>query len=120
MTRSAPTGRRFLTLRFSMLVLAFVSLLTLTATLATKGQGKAQLGIARGEIKQEELARFPQLLVAPALIATVWRPWRPFQGWRYLLPGDAPPDRDAVAEEEPEGAPMPARMAAELRALGLL
>jgi len=50
MTRSAPKGRRFLTLRFSMLVLAFVSLLTLTATLATKGQGKAQLGIARGVV----------------------------------------------------------------------
>jgi len=50
MTRSAPKGRRFLTLRFSMLVLAFVSLLTLTAALATKGQGKAQLRIARGVV----------------------------------------------------------------------
>ena len=50
MTRSAPKGRRFLTLRFSMLVLALVSLLTLTATLATKGQGKAQLGVARGVV----------------------------------------------------------------------
>src|SRR6266576_13620 len=50
MTRSAPKGRRFLTLRFSMLVLAFVSLLTLTAALVTKGQGGAQLGIARGVV----------------------------------------------------------------------
>ena len=32
-----------------------------------------ELGIARGEIKQKELARFPQLLVAPALIAVIWQ-----------------------------------------------
>src|SRR6266571_627921 len=47
MTRSAPKGRRFLTLRFSMLVLALVSLLTLTTALATKRHGTPQLGIAR-------------------------------------------------------------------------
>ena len=32
-----------------------------------------ELGIARGEIKQKELERFPQLLVAPALIAVIWQ-----------------------------------------------
>ena len=32
-----------------------------------------ELGIARGEIKQKELPRFPQLLVAPALIAVIWQ-----------------------------------------------
>jgi AcrR family transcriptional regulator len=32
-----------------------------------------ELGIARGEIKQKELARFPQILVAPALIAVIWQ-----------------------------------------------
>jgi AcrR family transcriptional regulator len=32
-----------------------------------------ELAIARGEIKQQELARFPQLLVAPALIAVIWQ-----------------------------------------------
>jgi hypothetical protein len=67
------------------------------------------------------------------LMPTLWRAWRPFQGWRYLSPADAPPDAppdapigtvpDApgraagptIAEEK-----MPARMQAELRALGLL
>jgi hypothetical protein len=58
--------------------------------------------------------------VAPELVATVWRPWRPFQGWRYLSPADVPPDRMAGTEDDPDGAPIPARMAAELRALGLL
>lgn len=32
-----------------------------------------ELGIARGEIKQKNLARFPQILVAPALIAVIWQ-----------------------------------------------
>ncbi len=30
-------------------------------------------GIARGEIRQQNLARFPQILVAPALIAVIWQ-----------------------------------------------
>jgi hypothetical protein len=58
--------------------------------------------------------------VVPELIATVWRPWRPFQGWRYLPSADAPPDRTASVEEDSDGAQMPARMIAELRGLGLL
>ena len=32
-----------------------------------------ELGIARGEIGQKGLARFPQILVAPALIAVIWQ-----------------------------------------------
>jgi AcrR family transcriptional regulator len=32
-----------------------------------------ELGIARGEIRQKELARFPQIVVAPAIIAVIWR-----------------------------------------------
>lgn len=48
------------------------------------------------------------------LVATVPRHCRPFQGWRYLSPADAPLDR-------PRGAPtLPEDMLAELRALGLL
>jgi len=31
------------------------------------------LGVARGEIKQANLARFPQLLVAPAIVAVIWQ-----------------------------------------------
>ena len=32
-----------------------------------------ELGVARGEIANKELARFPQILVAPALIAVIWQ-----------------------------------------------
>jgi AcrR family transcriptional regulator len=32
-----------------------------------------QLGIARGEIKNKELAQFPQILIAPAMIAVIWQ-----------------------------------------------
>src|SRR6201982_3969200 len=32
-----------------------------------------ELAIARGEIRQKELARFPQLIVAPAIVAVVWK-----------------------------------------------
>jgi AcrR family transcriptional regulator len=32
-----------------------------------------EIAIARGEIKHKDLARFPQLLVAPAIVAVVWQ-----------------------------------------------
>ncbi len=32
-----------------------------------------ELGVARGEIAHGELARFPQIMVAPALIAVIWQ-----------------------------------------------
>jgi AcrR family transcriptional regulator len=36
-------------------------------------QALIALGIARGEIRQTELARFPQILVAPAIVAVIWK-----------------------------------------------
>jgi hypothetical protein len=59
--------------------------------------------------------------VDPELVPTLSRPWRPFQGWRYLAAADAPADL-AVGAVGPEdtAAAMPARLVAELRALGLL
>ena len=56
--------------------------------------------------------------VDPDLVETLWRPWRPFQGWRYLTPADAPPDRPGGIERRDEA--IPAAMMAELRGLGLL
>ncbi|WP_454626675.1 TetR/AcrR family transcriptional regulator [Bradyrhizobium cenepequi] len=32
-----------------------------------------ELGITRGEIRNRELARFPQIMVAPALVAVIWQ-----------------------------------------------
>jgi hypothetical protein len=45
------------------------------------------------------------------------RPYRAFQGWRYLEPKDAPPDLDRAA---PGARNMPETMRRELRELGLL
>ena len=58
--------------------------------------------------------------VDPLLVATLWRPWRPFQGWRYLSPADAPPDAPG-GWQMPDAAAgaMPERLIAELRSLGL-
>lgn len=57
------------------------------------------------------------LVLDPALVPTVPRPHRPFQGWRYLAAADAPPD----LADLPDGAgDIPPEMAAELRVLGLL
>lgn len=44
------------------------------------------------------------------------RPCRPFQGWRYLAAGDAPPDLSG----EDDSMDIPDTMREELRALGLL
>ena len=58
--------------------------------------------------------RYCLIEVDAVLVPTLPRACRPFQGWRYLSPGDAPPDRPAAS------APAPDRMIAELRALGLI
>ncbi|MBT6119507.1 MAG: DUF1489 domain-containing protein [Rhodospirillaceae bacterium] len=59
---------------------------------------------------------FCAIQYGPELIRVVPRAHRPFQGWRYLDPEDAPPD---LGEAERQGEPPP-EMAAELRALGLI
>jgi hypothetical protein len=58
--------------------------------------------------------RYCLIDVDAKLVATLSRTWRPFQGWRYLLAEDAPPDRSAPAQLPPD------RMLADLRALGLI
>src|SRR5215472_2562306 len=58
--------------------------------------------------------RYCLIEVDERLIPTLARPWRPFQGWRYLLPEDAPLGRSG--DDEPSAD----RLVAELRALGLL
>ncbi|WMT85371.1 DUF1489 domain-containing protein [Pelagibacterium sp. 26DY04] len=55
------------------------------------------------------------ILLEPELIRTTPYPRRPFQGWRYLLPKDAPPDLGRPGEETP-----PEGMAEELAQLGLI
>lgn len=66
----------------------------------------------RGEDGVERCA----LRLDPAVVRTVPQPRRPFQGWRYLAPADAPRDLGAAAE----ASEMPPALMAELADLGVL
>jgi hypothetical protein len=57
------------------------------------------------------------LVLQPKLVLVEPRPWRAFQGWRYLTAKDAPGDLDRVA---PGAKNMPEGLRRELRELGLL
>jgi hypothetical protein len=86
-----------------------------------RGQVRARQCITGFRSGSDEKGRGYCLIeVDPELAPTVWRPWRPFQGWRYLSAADAPPDIAGSARRAEGEAAMPAQMAAELRALGLL
>jgi hypothetical protein len=58
-----------------------------------------------------------RLVMEPKLVLTQPRPYRAFQGWRYLSPKDAPKDLTRAA---PGAAKMPEGLRRELRELGLL
>jgi hypothetical protein len=64
--------------------------------------------------RDENGRRYCLIEVDDDLVPTLSRAWRPFQGWRYLSPEDAPADRSVTAEPPSES------MLAELRALGLI
>ncbi|MCJ2050009.1 DUF1489 family protein [Methylobacterium sp. J-070] len=59
-----------------------------------------------------------RLVFDPRLIPVAPRPYRPFQGWRYLTASDAP--ADLGAETSGELAEMPEALRRELVGLGLL
>ena len=58
------------------------------------------------------------LVLEPELIATRPQPRRPFQGWRYLKPGDAPDDLSIGSAEGAES--LTPTMRQDLIELGLL
>ncbi len=53
------------------------------------------------------------------MIETIAVPRRPFQGWRYLKPSDAPPDKGIYTGQGIQGE-IPEDMQEELKAAGLL
>ena len=57
------------------------------------------------------------LMLERQVVAVEPRPYRPFQGWRYLGQGDAPPD---LTKSTSAIASMPQTMRAELVQLGLI
>jgi len=57
------------------------------------------------------------LVLDPKVVLVAPRPYRAFQGWRYLAAKDAPRDLDKVA---PGAAAMPETLRRELRELGLM
>ena len=57
------------------------------------------------------------LVLAPKVVLVEPRPYRAFQGWRYLEAKDAPRDLEKAA---PGAAAMPEKMRRELRELGLM
>ena len=59
------------------------------------------------------------LVLHPDLVPLAGRPTKPFQGWRYLLAADAPPDLARAPMVKGEAA-LPATLRHELRALCLL
>lgn len=58
-----------------------------------------------------------ELVLGPEVIETAPQPRRPFQGWRYLMPDDAPRDLGVLGEDI---AAMPEDLRRELAELGLL
>ncbi len=63
--------------------------------------------------------RCSALILEPALVPVASRPTKPFQGWRYLSPDDAPPDIAPARAGDGEGA-MPTALREALRGLCLI
>ncbi len=83
-----------------------------------KGQILARQGLLDIEAVVDAQGRADNhLILDDKIIRTVPRAHRPFQGWRYLAPKDAPPDLESLGAGL---ADIPAEMAAELHELGLL
>lgn len=57
------------------------------------------------------------LVLDPALVRTIPQPRRAFQGWRYLMPQDAPAD---LAPAQPGEAALPAHLLLDLAEIGVL
>src|SRR5690349_6480372 len=75
------------------------------------------------DVQDEKGNAYCAIVYEPKMILVETRPRRPFQGWRYLEEEDAPADlsdqRAALRAARAE-ADLPAKMVAELKALGLL
>lgn len=69
------------------------------------------------EFRNDDGKRRCFITLDPELTPVEMRAQKPFQGWRYLRPGDSPPDVRISREQSGE---LPPEMAADLRELGLI
>jgi hypothetical protein len=77
---------------------------------------REKIAAIRPFVDKEGVGRCRVVLV-PKVVLVEPRPYRAFQGWRYLDPKDAPRDLDRAA---PGARAMPEELRRELRQLGLL
>jgi len=73
--------------------------------------------LALEEVDRGDGVRRCAIVLDPALVRTRPQPRRPFQGWRYLEPAEAPADLAPGRAEEPA---LPADLQAALADLGVL
>ena len=86
-----------------------------------RGQVRVRQRVTGFDSRRDDKGRaYCLIVVDPELVPTLSRPWRAFQGWRYLAAADAPPDLTGRAGT-PVGTSdrLPDHLLAELRALGL-
>ena len=84
-----------------------------------KGQIRARERITGFRSQRDDNGRaYCLILTDGEFVVTLPRGFRPFQGWRYLAPPDAP--RDASGGPAGDFAAMPDHMLLELRELGLI
>ena len=69
------------------------------------------------EVTGEDGIRRCAIIMSPRLILTEPRPRRPFQGWRYLTAGDAPPD---LGDQNLAAMNLPPDLALALDGLGVV
>jgi hypothetical protein len=84
-----------------------------------KGQIRARHRVIGFRKERDDNGRaFCLILTDPEFVVTLPRAFRPFQGWRYLLPSDVP--KDAPGGPGGDFSEMPDHMLTELRELGLI
>ena len=74
--------------------------------------------LALQEVDRGDGIRRCGIVLDAAVIRTRPQPRRPFQGWRYLKPAEAP--ADLPEGRDPEEAPLPPQLQAALADLGVL
>jgi len=69
------------------------------------------------EVTRADGIRRCAIVLDPEIVPTATARKRPFQGWRYLQPGDAPPDLPAARRDDDA---LPPELSAKLAEIGVL